>query len=719
MRRITILLITFTLLIGNIVKADEGMWFLAFINKNYEQMKAMGFKLTPEDIYSINNASLKDAVVALDHGSCTGEIVSSQGLLLTNHHCGYGEIQAHSTVEHDYLQDGFWAATMEDELPNPGKTVSFLIRMEDVSAQVLSTVNDKMSEKMRADVIEKTINKIVDNAIAGTNYEAEVLEMYEGNAYYLFIYETFRDIRLVGAPPSSIGKYGGDTDNWYWPRHTGDFSIFRVYCAPDGSPADYSPDNVPYTPKKFLKVSLKGIYEGDFAMIMGYPGTTNRYLTSWEVEEVMNHENAIRYEVRTVKQDIMKKYMDKDPEIKIQYAAKYAQSANYWKYSEGQNLGLKNLNVIKRKQKFEKALMKWVKKNPERKEKYGEMLDIIETTVTNRKDADIATNYWLETIYLGSEIELFFLQNFTMYQTLMGDDQAEIDSVVEATKKESETFFKDYNAALDKELFIAMFKIYVEKVHPDFKPSIYEIVESEYEGNIEKYADDIYKNSIFTDKERYFEFMENPDADVFSKDLGFEYAYSMLQDYWSILHKLEKYEKEYSKGRRLFVDAFMKMYAENDPNHLYYPDANSSMRITYGKVGGYTYNNTKYNYYTTVDEYMAKEDANNEEFFITEKMKKLYQNKDWGKYAYPDGVLRVNFITNNDITGGNSGSPVLNGNGELIGLAFDGNWEGMSGDIAFEPDYQKTICVDIKYVLWVIDKYGEAQRLINEMELVE
>ena len=719
MKKITILFFSFTLIFSSLAKADEGMWFLAFINKNYDEMKAMGLKLTPEDIYSINNSSLKDAVVALDHGSCTAELVSSQGLLLTNHHCGYGEIQAHSTVEHDYLKDGFWAASMADELSNPGKTVSFLIRMEDVSDQVLSEVTDDMSEKMRDEIIQKTIANIEAKAVEGTDYEAEIQAMYDGNAYYIFVYEIFRDVRLVGAPPSSIGKYGGDTDNWMWPRHTGDFSIFRIYTAPDGSPADYSPDNIPYVPKQHLKVSNKGISEGDFSMIMGYPGTTNRYLTSWEVDEVMEHENSIRYEVRTKKLDILKKYMDKDPETKIQYAAKYAQSANYWKYSHGQNLGLKNLKVVKRKQKFQKKLMKWVKKDDKRKEKYGEMFNIIETAVNEHKDLDIAQNYWFEAIYLGSEVEQFAIKNFGFYRVLQGEDLNAIDSMATELKEVGKNFFKDYNSTLDKELFVEMFKLFLAKVNDDYYPSIYADIQSDYDGSIEKYADALFNSSILTDEDRYFEFLENPTAEDFSEDLGFLYAYSFLQSYWAIMDAKDVFDKDYTKGRRLFVDAFMKMYAEKDPNHLYYPDANSTLRLTYGKVGGYTYDKTDYDYYSTVDQYMEKEDANNDEFFVTDRMKKLYKAKDYGRYAYPDGTLRIDFLTNNDITGGNSGSPVMNGNGELIGLAFDGNWEGMSGDIAFEDEFQKTICVDIKFVLWVIDKYGEGQRLIKEMDIVE
>ncbi len=719
MKKVTVLVVSMILSFSYVARADEGMWFLAFLNKNYDEMKKKGFKLTPEDIYSINKTSLKDAVVALDGGSCTAEIISDKGLLLTNHHCGYGEIQAHSTVENDYLKNGFWAGSYAEELPNPGKTVSFLVEMRDVSNEVLKGVSEDMSEKMRGETISKAIEKIQKSVVEGTNYKAQVREMFDGNAYYLFIYEIFKDVRLVGAPPSSIGKFGGDTDNWMWPRHTGDFSLFRIYCAPDGSPAEYSPDNVPYTPKTHLKISLKGVNAGDYAMIMGYPGSTDRYLTSWEVDEVMNHANSIRYKVRTEKLNILKKYMDKDPKVRIQYAAKYAQSANYWKYSKGQNLGLQNLKVIKRKQKFEKKLMKWVKKDSKRKETYGKMFDYISDAVTAHADVDIASNYWFESIYLGSEVPMNVLSNMSFSEVLESGDEKAIEEATAKMKKGADEFFKDYDAEVDKELFIKLYKMYIDNVKDVYHPEFTKTIAEDYDGKIELFADELYGQSIFTDKDRFNKFLESPSIESFENDLAILYTISFMRTYWELKGLSDNFDQNYSKGRRLFVDAFMKMYAEKDPKHLYYPDANSTLRLTYGSVGGYKYDGKEYTYYTTVEQYMAKEDKNNPEFFVTDRMKKLYKEKDWGRYAYPDGVLRVNFLTNNDITGGNSGSPVLNGEGQLIGVAFDGNWEGMSGDIAFEPDYQKTICADIKYVLWVIDKYGQAKRIIDEMDIIE
>ncbi len=719
MKKITFLLVGFMLLVSPLMRADEGMWFLAFIGKNYAQMKALGFKLTPEDIYSINHSSLKDAVVALDHGSCTAEIVSSQGLLFTNHHCGYENIQAHSSVEHDYLRDGFWAKSMDEELPNPGKTVSFLIRMSDVTSQVLANVPDNLSEKMRESVIRKNIKAIEKKAVAGTIYEAQVKSMYEGNAYYLFIYEVYKDVRLVGAPPSSIGKFGGDTDNWMWPRQTGDFSIFRVYTAPDGSPAEYSPNNIPLKPKRYLKISLKGEKAGDFAMIMGYPGSTNRYLTADGVKEVMHHENDIRIKVRTEKLNILKKYMNESPEIKLQYSAKYAQSANYWKYSIGQNLGLRRLKVIKRKRKLQRELMKWVKADPKRLAKYGDMFKDIDEAIKKHSNADIAQNYWFEAVYLGPELLQFALKNYGLYRALQGNDQNLIDSMTTVSRKNAEEFFKDYNSKVDKDLFVHLVKMFFDNVKKEYYPSVYKVIKDNYGGDINKYADAIYSSSILTNKEKFMDMLKKPSFNVFAEDLGFTYATSMLQGYWTIKGDKDKIDVNYQKGRRLFLKSYMQMLKDKNPKALFYPDANSTMRLTYGTVGGYTYGKKTYKYYSTIDEYMAKENPNDSEFVVSKRMKELYKKKDWGQYADKNGVLRIDFLTNNDITGGNSGSPVLNGEGQLIGLAFDGNWEGMSGDIAFEPKLQKTICVDIRFVLWVIDKYANDQRLIKELDIVK
>ena len=405
MKRVLTLFLGFVLTFSTQVRADEGMWLPFLINEmNIGTMTELGFKLTAEDIYSLNNASLKDAVIALDHGSCSGELLSPDGLFLTNHHCGYGEIQAHSTPEHNYLQDGFWAMSRAEELPNPEKTVSFLIRIEDVTAKINAKLSNEMREEEREAIIAATMAQLEKEAVGDTHYEAVVETFFEGNQFFLFVYETFRDVRLVGAPPSSIGKFGGDTDNWMWPRHTGDFSMFRIYCGPDGKPADFSEENVPYHPKHYFPISIKGVEEGDFAMVMGYPGSTDRYATSWGVKETMEIVNPIRVYVRTIKQEIMKADMDASETVDIQYASKYSQSANYWKYSIGQNKGLEALNVIGKKQAIEKDFFNWLQRNAEAKAKYGNALQLIEDATNQGKNLQLAWNYWLESVYFGSEI---------------------------------------------------------------------------------------------------------------------------------------------------------------------------------------------------------------------------------------------------------------------------------------------------------------------------
>lgn len=717
MKKLTTFLTVVILFISQVSFADEGMWLLTMLNKNYEKMQQMGLKLKPEDIYNPNGSSLKDAVITLDHGNCTGEIVSKMGLILTNHHCGYEEIQQHSSVDADYLTDGFWAYSLEEELPNPGKTISFLVRIEDVTSKISWKLNDKMTEEMRQSVIEKSKTEIEKQASEGGKYDAAVVELYGGNEYYLFVYVTYKDVRLVGAPPSSIGKFGGDTDNWMWPRHTGDFSMFRVYAAPDGSPAEYSPENVPLKTPKFFKISISGIKEGDFSMIMGYPGTTNRYLTSFEITETMNHENAIRYKVRTEKLNILKSYMDKSDKTRIQYASKYAQSANYWKYSEGQNLGLNRLNVIKRTQAFEKDFQKWIKKDKERKAKFGTLLQDIQKSVSTRNLADIALNYWFEAVYQGPEIFLFVLKNFGKINRIAED--TDISELVKELREEGKTFFKDYDPSVDKELFAKLVKMYFDNVDSKYKGELFNDLQSKYSGDINKMADEVYTKSIFADEKRYMEALDNFNPETIKNDIGIVITYSMLNTYWGINDEKDSQSGEYSKYRRLFFEAYLKYFAEKDPKKPIYPDASSTMRLTYGTVGGYSFEGKKYDWFTTLDQYIAKENPKNEEFYVKPRTKELYNAKDFGRYAGKDGVMYVNFITNNDITGGNSGSPVINGNGELIGIAFDGNWEGMSGDIAFEPQLQKTICVDIRYVLWTIDKYANAQNLINEMTIVQ
>jgi hypothetical protein len=717
-------LILFSLVLNTTVRADgddEGMWLPLLVQKlNMQKMKSMGLKLTAEDIYSINKGSLKDAVIALDHGSCTGELVSAEGLFLTNHHCGYGEIQAHSTVENDYLTDGFWAMTRKEELPNPGKTVSFLISVEDVTDKVNAVLNNDMSESEREMAISKISEELEKQAVKNSKewYEAQVQPFFEGNQFYLFVYETFKDIRLVGAPPSSIGKFGADTDNWMWPRHTGDFSMFRIYCAPDGKPAEYSEENVPFKPKKFLPISLKGVQKNDFTMVMGYPGSTTRYMTSWGVDEEMNVTNEIRIKLRDIKQNIMKKEMDANDAIRIQYASKYSRSTNYYKYSIGQNNGLRALNVIEKKQKQEEELLKWINADPSRKTKYADALPIIEKSIKDLHQSNIAQNYWFEAFWLGPEVIRFSLRNYYGLQRAMGNKEA-----VEEIKKDAADFYKDFYLPIDKDIFIAMCETYKKDIPADYHPTFFDTVQSKYAGDFAKFAEVLYTKSIMVDETKFFAFIENPEISLLENDPAVMVANSVYGLYMMKQNESEAINLEKQKGLRLHMAAIL----EKDAGIAHYPDANSTMRFTYGTVGDYQPKDAVlYKHYTTLKGYMEKENKGapkNDEFYVHQKLKDLYYKKDYGQYAhkFADGStdMMVCFTSNNDITGGNSGSPVINGNGELVGIAFDGNWEAMSGDIAFEPELQKCINVDIRFVLFIIDKYAGATHLINEMKLVK
>jgi V8-like Glu-specific endopeptidase len=716
MKKLFLAVVAFALLQVT-ARADEGMWLPALIQKlNIVDMQKMGCELSAADIYDINNSSLKDAVVALDHGSCTAELVSPKGLLLTNHHCGYGEIQAHSSVEHDYLKDGFWAKSMDEELPNPGKTVSFLVRVEDVTDRVLDSISSEMSDDERREKIQKASFEIQKEAAAETDYEARVQPLFEGNQYFLFVYETFRDVRLVGAPPASIGKFGGDTDNWMWPRHTGDFSIFRVYCSPDGKPADYSPDNVPYEPKHFLPVSLDGYQDGDFTMVMGYPGRTNRYKSSFGVEYTMNVTNPVRINARSVKLAILKEYMESSQKANIQYASKYARSSNYYKYSIGQNKGLEALHVVEKKKALEKELTSWINQSEERQEKYGEALSLIQSAYKEQRD-DVASEYLMETMFRGPEIFSFALNMKGLHDALKsGATDERIEANVERIKSRLDEYFKDYDAPTDEKVAAALTDVYKKNVDPVFYPSYFTELDKKYKGDAAAFMADVFKRTILADKESLEAFLEKPSFKVLDKDPAFRVAESIFREATILGELVNKSSGDLMKGRRLFVAALMEMQKDRK----FYPDANSTMRLTYGTVGDYVpRDGVRYNYYTTLKGYIEKEIPGDDEFDVPARLKELYYAKDFGDYADKNGELITCFTTNNDITGGNSGSPVINGKGQLVGIAFDGNWEAMSGDLAFEPELQKCICVDIRFVLWTIDKFAGARNLIDEMTLVK
>ncbi|MBR1765770.1 MAG: S46 family peptidase [Bacteroidales bacterium] len=706
------------LTLPNAVRADEGMWLLSLIGKNYSDMQRAGFKLTPEDIYSINQNCLKDAIVGLGNAGspfwhfCTGEIISSKGLMSTNHHCGYGKLQEHSTVEHDYLRDGFWAYTMDQELPNPGLTASILVRMEDVTPQIKEAITDEMSEGDREAAIEKVSKQIADQAVKGTPYSAKVIPMFNGNQFFLFVHIIYKDVRLVGAPPSSMGKFGGDTDNWMWPRHTCDFSMFRIYTAPDGTPADYSKDNVPLQPKHHLPVNAGEINDGDFAMVMGFPGTTDHFLTSYGLEETMNITNKLRYEIRTVKINILREEMAASQATRIKYASKYASCSNYWKYSNEQNKALKSLNTMGVKKDVEREYTDWARKqtNP----KYNRALELIQKGYAARAEVEEASQYLVEGLLTGAESPLFAARVSNTFMRLLEDNPKADLSVMQ---NYIDNFYKDYDMNVDKRLVANMFKYVVDHMNADYCPEFLLKANKKYKGDFDKYADDLFKKTIFADPDKLAKFMQKPNLRTLQNDPLAKAGNEAFDAYHALGDKVPTdVQENLERGIRDFTDGILQI---NEGRKLMSPDANSTIRLTYGNVMSYDpKDGVSYHYYTTMKGVIEKEDPENSEFNVPQRLKELYAKKDFGPYSNKKGEMPTCFITNNDITGGNSGSPVINAKGQLIGLAFDGNSEAMSGDIDFEENLQRCICLDSRYMLWVIDVFAGAKNLIEEMDIV-
>ena len=714
MRNKFLILCTLLLVTSWSVHADEGMWLLPYIEKlNIKDMKAAGFRLSAKDIYDVNNLAIKDAVVIFG-GGCTGEVISPNGLVITNHHCGYGAIQQHSTVDHDYLKDGFWAMDQSEELPTPGLTVTFIRKMEDVTDRVLSGITSDMTETQRTETVKQMCDIISKEAVEpGSSKKAVVESFFGGNQYILFIKEVFEDIRMVGAPPSSIGKFGGDTDNWMWPRHTGDFSIFRIYSAPDGKPAKYSADNVPYKAPYHLPISLKGVKEGDFTFVLGFPGSTSRYMSSFEVDFVRNYENPIRIFVRGERQKILMEDMMRDEKIKIQYASKYAGSSNYWKNSIGMNKALDRLKVKEEKENIEKEFTAWTVADTSRFNKYGDALRLKEDAVKGRTPYLVPQLYISEALLRGTEI----ITPVRIMAKLINKDQTGIDSSQIASVKSSlSKFYKDYSPETDRKVSKKMFAILRDTLYKNDQPPVFSMIKDYYGGNVEAFVDDMFDNSMFSDSLKVAEFMKHPDVNIILSDPAYKMTRGVVDKYNSLGAEVVKYSDKYTEGHRKFISGYREMYKDKKMA----PDANFTMRMTYGNVLPYIpKDGVIYNYYTTLSGVMEKEDPSNPyEFEVPEKLKELYEAKDFGSYG-TDGDVRVNFISNNDITGGNSGSPVLNAKGELVGLAFDGNWEAMSGNIIFEPELQRMIAVDIRYVLFIIDKFAGDVRLLEEMTLVK
>ena len=704
-------------------KADEGMWLPMLLGEaTYKNMVECGIRLTPEQIYNANNSSLKDAIVALGGGFCTGEIISEQGLLMTNHHCGFGTIQANSTTEHDYLTDGFWAMTKEQEIP-ADFGVWFLNNISDVTEKVLKGLEDNMSEQQRDSLIKSNSNALKKSAKEGRNKEdfaVQVKSFYYGNLYYMFTYDIYNDVRLVGAPPSSIGKFGGDTDNWMWPRHTGDFTMFRVYADKENNPSSYNENNRPLKPKHSLPVSIAGVKDGDYAMIMGYPGSTNRFLTSWGVKEAVEIEQPARVKIRRIKLDIMDEQMSKSQKVRIQYASKYARVSNYWKYFIGQSEQLVNNKVADKKQNIESSFTAWYQKNKLEKE-YGQALNLIQNATESSSKYIIPKVYFQEAV-VGSELILFMFRNLgprtPLYNALKTGEG--VSKAKEALLQKAESYFKDYNATIDENTLASILSLYANDVSKEFQPELLISLNEKYKGNFKKFASNYFSKTPFKSYKLFKEWINNDklSTKAIEKDVVFQLMNQFLAVYRTkVMLPKSSFDIDYNKGMRLFVDALQKMGMNKAS------DANSTMRFTYGNVLPYDpADAVHYDFFTTLEGVMQKEvvtDDKNHEFYVPQKLKDLYEAKDYGPYARKeDGKLPVGFLSNNDITGGNSGSPVINAYGELIGTAFDGNWEAMSGDIYFEPNIQRTISVDIRYALFIIDKYAGAKHLIDEMNVV-
>jgi hypothetical protein len=706
MKKLFLIMLSLVLITG--VKADEGMWMLPLIQKlNIQKMQGMGCTLTADQIYSDQHASLKDAVIVFG-GGCSGVLVSNQGLIFTNHHCGFDAIQKASTVDHNYLKNGFAAKTFADEIPSPGLTVKFLVKVEDVTQRVLSQLPDSLTGKLRTDKQDSIEQSIAKEAQQGTDYDAIVKPFFAGNQYYLFVFETFKDIRFVFAPPVSVGKFGGETDNWMWPRHTGDFSVFRVYCSPDGKPADYSKENVPYSPKRFAVISNKGYQPGDFTMILGNPGRTSRYLTSWGVINRMNAANMAMIEVRGVKQNVWKSFMNQNDSINLAYAGKFARSANYWKNSIGMNNAIQKLHIIEDKEKAQKQFTDWVNSDPARKQKYGNVLNTIQVDYQKIFPSQRALNYLRESFITGAELPIIARQADRLIKKNLPKDSLMM--------KLSE-LYKDYYPQVDQATLAALLELYKKSVNRADLPAFYAVIDKKFNGSSEKYAAFVFEKSAFSSLAKLTrqlqkgrKHVENDPALAFEQDVHNTFTALEQGDY-------NTYSAQLNDAERLYEEGIMEMAAQE--GKAIYPDANFTMRMTYGTVGGYQpADAVSYRYYTTTKGILQKENETNPEFCVAPELKKAIEENNFGSYIDPKtGDMHVDFLSNNDITGGNSGSPIFNGKGELLGLAFDGNWEAMSGDIVFDPSLQRTINVDIRYILFIMDKVEGAQRLINELTI--
>lgn len=712
MRKIFRIILTGGLMIAGLsAKADEGMWLPSLISQRIGDMQEKGFKLSAEDIYSVNQASLKDAVVLFGRG-CTGELISPEGLLLTNHHCGYSQIQQHSSVKHDYLKDGFWAMSRGEELPNKGLSVSFLERMEDVTGLIFDGYDPTMSEEQRVELVKKNSQAVIDEAVKeGKGLRATVEALYYGNQYFLFLYRQYEDVRLVGAPPSSIGKFGGDTDNWMWPRHTGDFSMFRIYADKDNNPAPYSEDNVPYRPKKYFKISTRGVQEGDFTFIYGFPGRTQEYIHSEGVRYIEEIGDPHKINLRTLRLDVMNRHQAQSQKVRIQYSSKNANVSNAWKKWQGEVKGIRKMKTVQTKQEFEKAFSRWAQN--------GEFDGVVEKIASIYKELEpyqFATDYYTETV---RTVEIANLAMSVARLFLDGHEEGLVTFDQDKAREVMESFYKDWYLPIDKESFVAVMNEYEKNVPADFKPAYYKDKLASY-GSIEAWAEDMFTNSIFTDQAKA-EALTAADKDRVMADPATEFFNEFLKWYYTDIlpvstrlnHELQLAYRDYMRGQMVYCRT------QRVPK-AFYPDANLTLRVAYGHIKGYSpADGVYYTPTSTIKGIMEKDNPEIFDYNIPQRLRDIYATKDYGRWADASGEVPVCFIATNHTTGGNSGSPVINADGDLIGLNFDRVWEGTMSDIVFDPDICRNIALDVRYVLFTIDKIGEADYLFDEMTFTE
>lgn len=705
-------------LILSFARADGGMWIPLYLSQNEAEMQQLGFHLTADDIYSINHNSMKDAIVLFGSG-CTAELISSKGLLLTNHHCGYSYVQSHSTMEHNYLQDGFWAKNMQEEIPMEGLTVTFLVYMEDVTEQVLAGVTDQTKEADRQATVKENIAKVTKKATDGTGYNAIIKPFYYGNQYFMFVTETYNDIRLVGVPPESIGKFGGDSDNWMWPRHTGDFSLYRIYTDKDGKPAEYSKDNIPMKPKQYFPVSIKGVQENDFTLVFGYPGTTKQFLISDGVNAVANIQNPIAIQARTIRLDAMKKQMDLDPRIRLMYSAKANGISNGWKKWQGESKGIRECDVIGKKQAQEKEFQQWVNADPQRKSQYGTLLQDMKKVYESYNNNMQVVTYINEYLF---GVELMDEVVYSYWSKLYGEKD-----ITDATRTKmidaDKSFRAEYFDVIDKECFVELMTYYFTHEKKENIPaSLLKYVQDE--KTVRTMMTALWDNSAkkapyFQDAAKYQDFISKATPKQIEKTASNEMMALYLAFFDKYKAAVVAYRVETAELDQ-YYRTYVKALMEKDKDKTFYPDANLTMRVTYGQVKGFQpADGTDYVYYTTLDGIMEKENPDVYDYQVHPKLKELWQKKDYGRYADKNGKLPVAFIASNHTTGGNSGSPVINGYGQLIGTNFDRVWEGTMSDIWYDVDRCRNISLDARYFLFIVDKFAGAKNIVDEIDVIE